>query len=364
MIVGKRQRWDVDWVLLVATLGLAVIGVAFIHSAEYDGGGFATRAVRQLAYLGLSVLVMATLIRFDYRRLARLAPWAFGAGILGLAAVLAVGSTAGGARSWIRVGGMSVQPSELAKVGTVLLVAWLVARQPPGRLRFHVLLLLVLVVAVPTALILAQPDTGTALTFFPFLALVVFVHGLRWRVIAVGVVVAALLTPVVWSQLKPYQQDRLRIVIDPELDPLDRGYHAIQSRIAVGSGGITGQGYTRGPQNRLGFLPERHTDFIFAVVAEEAGFLGVALVLGLYLVILRRLVEAAISARDRLGALLCLGAFAFVASHLVVNVGMVIGLLPTIGIPLPLLSFGGTSLLATCALIALAANVRLRRLIR
>jgi rod shape determining protein RodA len=231
-------------------------------------------------------------------------------------------------------------------------------------LRLPDLLQLAAVVALPVGLILLQPDAGTALTFAPLLAAAVFVSGLRWRWIVAGLVVLAVLAPVGWSVLKPYQQDRLRIVVNPDLDPMGRGYHAVQSRIAVGSGGFTGQGFAKGPQNRHGFLPERHTDFIFAIIAEEWGFLGAVFVLGLYLLVIRRLADAAVLARERLGAFLCLGAMMFVSVHVIVNVGMVLGLMPTIGIPLPLLSFGGSSLLSTAALVALALNVRMRRFAR
>jgi rod shape determining protein RodA len=242
----------------------------------------------------------------------------------------------------------------------MLMVAQLAARLVPGRLRLLDALPIVAVVAAPVVLILRQDDTGTALTFLPLLSAVLFVAGLRWRWIVLALALGAALAPVGWSELKPYQQDRLRIFVNPELDASGKGYHAIQSRIAVGSGGITGRGYTEGPQNRLGFLPERHTDYIFAIVAEEWGFLGAVLVLALYLLVLARLAEGAARATDRAGAFACLGVMSFFAVHVIVNVGMALALLPTIGIPLPFLSYGGTALLAGWAMVGVAASVPTR----
>lgn len=363
-MTAARPSWrEVDWVLLGSALALALVGVAFIHSARSGDGQLGGSALRQAAYLVVALVVFGVTARIDYRRLASWAAWIYVPCLGLLAAVLVVGREAGGQKSWLPlpVIGLSVQPSELAKVGTLLMVAAVAGRREGGRLRFWDAATYGLVVGLPVLLILAQPDDGTALTFAPLLAGVVFVSGLRWRLILAAVVLLALATPLAWQQLKPYQQARMRIVLDPQLDPSGVGYHAIQSRIAVGSGGLLGQGYREGPQNRLGFLPERHTDYIFAVLAEEWGFVGSLLVLGLYVVLLRRMVEAAAVSSDRLGALLSLGVLAFFSVHLLVNVGMVLGVMPTIGIPLPLLSFGGTALVATFAMLGLVASVRLHR---
>lgn len=356
-----RAPRDLDLVLVGCTIALGLVGVAFVHSATLVEHGLSAAAMRQLAYLGVSVAAAAFVLRLDYRALVRWTPWIYGAALVLLLSVLAFGVEVGGNRAWLRVGGLSVQPSELMKVATVLLLATVMARKGAGRLSLADLVVPTAVVAVPVGIILLQDDMGTALTFLPLLGAFVFVSGLRWRWILAAAIALVLLAPVGWSVLKPYQRERVLTVFDPDRDPSGIGYHAIQSRIAVGSGGLAGQGYTKGPQNRLGFLPERHTDFIFAIIAEEWGFLGAGLVLGLYLVVIKRLADAAVLARERLGALLCLGAMVLLSVHLAVNVGMVLGLLPTIGIPLPLLSFGGTSMLASFLLVALAVNVRLRR---
>jgi rod shape determining protein RodA len=359
-----RAPRDLDLVLLGAALALALVGIAFIHSAAPAAAGLSKLATRQAFYLGASLVALVLLLRVDYRRLAAWAPWIYGGALLLNVVTVVFGSEVGGNKAWLRLGGFSMQPSELAKVATVLMLATMVGRRAPGGLRAPDVLLQAGVVAAPLLVILLQSDTGTALTFPPLLAASLFVSGLRWRYIVAALVAFAVMAPVGWSALRPYQQDRLRTVVDPDLDPSGVGYHAIQSRVAVGSGGLLGQGYLEGPQNRHGFLPERHTDFIFAVVAEEWGFVGALAVLGLYLLLLRRLADAATLARDRVGSFLCVGALVFLSVHVAVNVGMVLALLPTIGIPLPLLSYGGTSLVATACLIALAANVRMRRFAR
>jgi rod shape determining protein RodA len=363
MASSRRIPKDVDWLMLGATLALALIGVAFIHSAKIsnDAPGLAPEAVRQLVALGIAVVAMGVILRFDYGRLLALAPWFYGVGLLGLLSVFAFGTEIGGNKAWLHVFGLSIQPSEPMKVATLLMLASVIPSREGIRLRDIVVQ--GLIVGVPFLIVKVQ-DTGTALTFLPLLAASIFVSGLRWRWMLAGAVALALATPVVWHYLDHYKKERIEVVLNPDLDPKGKGYHSIQSRIAVGSGGMLGQGYLKGPQNRLGFLPERHTDYIFAIIAEEWGFLRELLVLALYMLLLRRLVDAAVLARDRQGAILCVGALAFIGVHLMVNVGMVIGLLPTIGIPLPLLSFGGSSLIAFACIVALAANVRMRRLAR
>ena len=358
----RRVPKDVDWLMLLATLALALTGVAFINSAKVSQSGLAPEAVRQLIALGISVGAMLVILRFDYRRLLALAPWIYAAGLVGMLAVFPFGVEIGGNKAWLRLGGFSLQPSEPMKVATVLMLASLITQREGIRLRD--VFLQGLVVALPVGIVILQSDTGTALTFLPLLAASVFVSGLRWRWIIPVLVAVPLAAPLGWHVLKPYQKKRIEVVFNPDLDPAGLGYHPIQSRIAVGSGGLLGQGYLEGPQNRLGFLPERHTDYIFAIVAEEWGFFRAVAVLALYLLLLHRLAEAAVLAPDRSGALLCVGALTFMGVHLVVNVGMVLGLLPTIGIPLPLMSFGGSSLIAFCCLVALGANVRMRRLAR
>lgn len=362
MEAARRIPKDIDWLMLAITLALALVGVAFIHSAKGTREGLAPEAIRQLVALGISIAAMLVILRFDYRRFVALAPWIYGAGLVAMIAVFPFGVEIGGNKAWLRIAGFSVQPSEPMKVATLLMLASLVTQREG--LRFRDVVMQGIVVAIPVGIILLQSDAGTALTFVPLLLASIFVSGLRWRWLAAGLVAVALASPLGWSALEPYQRQRIQTVFNPDLDPKGKGYHPIQSRIAVGSGGLLGQGYLEGPQNRLGFLPERHTDYIFAIVAEEWGFFRAVAVLGLYLLLLERLAQAAFLARDRQGALLCVGAMTFIGVHLVINVGMVLGLLPTIGIPLPLMSFGGSSLIGFTCLIALGASVRMRRLAR
>lgn len=361
MAEDRRVPFDFDWPLLGATLALSVIGVLFVNSVKSTSGFLSPEALRQTIALAIGTCGLVIITRIDYHRLVAIAPWAYAATLLLNVVVLFVGHEVGGNKAWLRIGGLSIQPAELMKVATLLLLAVVAARREV-RLRLVDIAFQAAIVGLPVLVILKQDDMGTAMTFLPLLAATVFVSGIRWRWIVAALIVVAALAPIGWSQLKPYQRERVLITLDPERDPAGKGYQSIQSMIAVGSGGIVGQGYKEGTQNRLGFLPERHTDFIFAIVAEETGFLGAALVLGLYFLILRRLADAAVLARDRLGGLLCLGTMMFIGVHLAVNVGMVLGLLPVIGITLPLLSYGGSSIIAFLAMIGLALNVRMRRL--
>ena len=355
--VGKR----VDWLLVGSATAIALIGIAFIDSAKAVGEEPARETLRQAVYLVLALGGFAVMVFLDYRKLVSWAWALWGVSLVPLLLVLKFGVQIGGAKSWLRVGSISIQPSEIAKVATLLLVAALVGKRPPGRLRFTDVLVYGLAVGVPMLLVLAQNDSGTAASFLPLLFAAVFVSGLRLRWIVAAAVAGALLAPLAWSQLKPYQKQRFLVLTDPTIDPRGVGWQLRQSLNAVGGGGLTGQGYKQGAQNRLDYLPERHTDYIFAIIAEEWGFVGSMIVLGLYALLLSRLGRAAALARDRTGAVIGLGAFLFVSAHLLVNVGMVVGLLPTIGIPLLLLSFGGSALLASFAMLGLVASVGVRR---
>ena len=219
------------------------------------------------------------------------------------------------------------------------------------------------IVGLPVALVAAQPDMGTAITFVPVFLAALLLGGLRWRVIAGILVLGALLAPLAWMHLKDYQRERVLTVLDPERDPAGVGYQVRQSKIAIGSGKLAGKGLFRGTQSHLNFLPAQHTDFVLAVVAEELGFLGAAGVLLLFYALFYRGILAARSSQDRLGSHVCLLATAWLAGQVAVNVGMVLGLLPTIGVPLPLMSYGGSALVACVSAVALVANVRSRRFV-
>jgi rod shape determining protein RodA len=232
---------------------------------------------------------------------------------------------------------------------------------PQGRLTLPALLKMAGLFALPMVLVLKQPDLSTALSYLPILAVGVFLAGVRWKYVAVTMAIAVLVLPFGWQHMKPYQQDRVLTFLNPERDPLGSGYQPIQSKIAVGSGGIWGRGFARGEQTQLRFLPVPHTDFVFSAYAEETGFFGVVLALSLYLAILMKIVSNAQTAADTAGALVCMSSAAVILFHIGANIGMVIGRMPVTGIPLPLMSYGGSNLLTVFLMLGLVNNVRLRR---
>lgn len=368
--LGPRFWIDFDWWLMLAALTLAGFGILEIYSAQPGQDYW----FRQLLWVSLGMLALVTLTVIDYRRIAEAAWILYGVSMVLLILVLIVGQEINGARAWFRLpGGFSFQPAELAKLTTILALANVLAkaREQKKKKKEHYLTLRevavsTVLVLLPVGLIALQPDHGTALTFFSVLAGMVFVGGLRPRWILVGLVLVAVTLSLGWQfrhrLLKPYQIQRLEVVRDPErADPRGYGYHTLQSNIAVGSGGVLGKGITRGTQSRLKFLPYPHTDFIASVVAEETGFVGMLLVLGLYLFILLRSIDHAERSPDQLGVMLITGVVCLLGFHAVVNLGMVVGLLPIMGIPLPLMSYGGSSIIATFMALGLVASVRYHR---
>lgn len=299
----------------------------------------------------------------DYRIWAGIAVLLHGAALLLLVLVLFFGTEVGGNRSWLVLGPLRLQPSELAKWTTCLIVAVYLSQRVRATLGFGQMLFLGLLVGLPMALVAAQPDHGTALIFAPIYLAALLIGGVRWKLILGVVLVGLLLAPAAWTQLKPYQKERILNVFDPERDPSGSGYQIRQSKIAIGSGGILGKGPFEGTQSQLDFLPAQHTDFIVAVVAEEFGFLGILAVLGLFYVLLYRGLTIARDAQDRLGTYVSLLIVAWFTGQIAVNVGMVLGRLPTIGVPLPLLSYGGSALVAALAGVGLVLNVRSRRFV-
>ncbi len=361
MPIDRRLLLNLDWVLLGACLLLALIGIAMIHSATF-GGSSSGLYLKQAWVLGVGILGLLLALSIDYRRLADRA-MLFYLGAAGLLVyVLLFGPRIAGTRRWFLLGPLQVQPSELAKIAAALLAAKAFAEMRKDRLSLPDVAQPGLAVALLALLIAAEPDLGTAFCLVPLFLTVALLAGLRLRAVALLGVVLLMLGGLGWRfALKDYQKTRIYTFLDPSLDPRGAGYQKIQSQIAVGSGGLTGKGFKQGTQGQLGYLPARHTDFIFSVLAEELGFLGVLFVLGLYLLVLWRSLEAAQLARDRLGAFLAAGLTAVLAFQVIYNVAMVAGLVPVKGLPLPLLSYGGASLLSTSIMIGLILNVRMRR---
>jgi rod shape determining protein RodA len=339
------QRLHLDLPLVFALLLAAGFGLLVLYSAiDQDP----ERLEAQVARLGLAFTVMVIVAQIPPSLWRRLAVPLYIAGVLTLVAVLLVGEVGKGAQRWLDLGILRFQPSELLKLGVPLMLAWFLALRPlpPGTWRT---LGAIVLTALPAVLIARQPDLGTGLLVGSAGLAVLFLAGLSWRLIAFLAVTAAALAPLLWSQMLDYQKNRVLTLFDPESDPLGTGYHIIQSKIAIGSGGVYGKGWGQGTQSHLEFLPERSTDFIFAVLGEELGLFGVLALLGLYLFIVYRGLYLASQCRDSFGRLVA-GALTLVFFvYLFVNTGMVSGLLPVVGVPLPLVSYGGTSMVTILA---------------
>ncbi len=360
-MIQPAIRGSFDWALLGATAALIGLSLLMLHSATAYEDREPFR--KQLVWSAVAVVVLLLVLWPSYLVWGSLSIPIYAGCLLLLTLVLFIGPEIRGAHSWLRYGGVSFQPAEVAKVGTLLLLAAFLARQQDFRLSLRTASIMALIVALPVGLILLQPDLGSAMVFVPLLGVLMFLAGLRWRVVLMMAAVALLSVPLLWPQLKPYQQERVLTFFRPERDPQGAGWQVLQSRIAVGSGGLAGKGIGSGSQAQLQFLPDRHTDFIFSVLAEETGFAGATTALFLYGVVLYACVQTARAARDRLGLFLSMGVAALLGSQIVINIGVILGLMPTAGIPLPLMSYGGSSLVSTVAALGLVLNVRMRCLV-
>jgi rod shape determining protein RodA len=357
---------DFDWPLLGLLLVLCSLSVLEVHSATVHTK-FASFGTRQIFWVATGVAVMFIFAKIDYHRVIDWAPWAYGAGLLALVAVLSpLGHKALGGRRWIKLGPMLVQPSEYVKLILILAVARYFANLGGRSVTWREILKAFALVGVPMLLVLKQPDLGTTLTYTPILIVGLFLGGINLRQSLILITVGVLLVGGVWTSgkfLKPYQKARLTSFISPQNDPRGAGYQVLQSEIAVGSGGIWGKGLEKGTQTQGYFLPIPYTDFIFAAFSEEHGFVGAFFILLLYFLILMRLIQNAQTAADLPGSLIIMGIVAVLTFQIAVNVGMVIGLMPVTGIPLPLMSYGGSSVLFTFLALGVAMNVRMRRFV-
>jgi rod shape determining protein RodA len=352
-----RTVRDLDWPLLVFTLVICAVGVLQIYSAT-RGTRWDEAWWKQSLWVAAGVLAMWAVSSIDYHTLLGQAFLYYFLSVGALVAVLLVGHQAYGGRRWLGVGPAQLQVSEFVKIVLLLLMARYLAELKTERLDIRDLLKLGGLVGIPLVLVMRQPDLGTALTYLSILGAGVFLAGLRWKHVVAMVLGAALLLPLGWLMLQDYQKARLASFLDPTRDPRGSGYQVIQSQIAVGSGGMWGKGVTRGSQTQLRFLPVPHTDFIFSAFAEEHGFVGVVVMLGLYFVLLMQIMQNAQMAPDRGGMYICMGAGALLLFHVLVNIGMVVGRMPVTGIPLPLMSYGGSSILSFFLVLGLVNNVR------
>ena len=355
-----RSIRDIDWSLVAIALLIASIGVLQIFSATHDTR-WQDAWWKQIIWIAVGLALMWVVTAFDYHMLLGQIPWLYALSITALIAVLAVGRLVFGSRRWIRLAGFNFQISEFVKLVIILVVARYLSELKRDEVSVRDLLKLGGLVGIPAALVMYQPDLGTGLTYLPILAAGVLIAGIRWRYLAVIALAGLLVLPVGWVLLKDYQRARLVTFIDPSRDPKGSGYQVIQSKIAVGDGGVWGRGVTHGTQTQLRFLPVPHTDFIFSAFAEEHGFIGVCVVLGLYFLLLMQIVQNAQRAPDRAGMYICMGVATLLLFHILVNVGMVVGRMPVTGIPLPLMSSGGSNMFSVFMMLGLVNNVRLRR---
>jgi len=354
---GLLAVFHIDLPLLVGLLLLCGFGLVVLYSAS--GENFA-QVQRQALRIGLALAVMLAIAQVAPSTLRRWAPALYTVGLLMLIAVLVFGEVGKGAQRWLDLGVVRFQPSELVKLAVPLMIAWYLAekRLPPSWQRLAVAAVMII---VPVLLIAKQPDLGTALLVGSAGIFALFLAGISWRLIGGLAVSLAAATPVVWYLMRDYQRQRVLTFLDPEIDPLGAGYHIIQSKIAIGSGGLYGKGWLNGTQSQLDFLPERHTDFIFAVLAEEFGLIGVLILLAIYLFIIFRGLYISTRAQDTFSRLLGGSLTLVFFVYLFVNTGMVSGLLPVVGVPLPLVSYGGTSLVTLMAAFGILMSIHTHR---
>lgn len=367
-MIDKRLAQHIDVLLLLLVTTIIAMGVTTVYSATYAQAQNQVSPLvwRQALWACTGAVLMLALLLLDYRKLERYA-YVIYLGLLALLVLVPVlGFLGGGSRRWIRIGFFALQPSELAKIGLIIVLARFfhrdAARESYGA---KDLLLPAVLCAVPAALTLVQPDLGSAAVMGFIFVSIVLIAGLRLRTVlvlgGVGLVGAVIAGQKLWSHLKPYQQKRILTFLNPEADPLGAGYHLIQSKIAVGSGMFWGKGFLNGTQNRLQFLPEQHTDFIFSVFAEEWGFVGCATLAALYAMLLLRGLQIVSRAKDRFGALLAFGVVSMIFWQAFVNIAMTTGLLPVVGITLPFFSYGGSSMITLLLGVGLLLNVSMRR---
>src|SRR3954451_6836165 len=356
-----RTFSKLDFNFLGTALVIAAVGCLLIYTATYFDDPTLDIFRKQLLWLGIGLVLMLFCLFIDYHVFFDIAPILYGLGIVLLLYLMAFGRLTANVRSWIHIGSFQFQPSEFMKIFTAIMLAKFFDNHERAYLDFKSFFRAMLIIAIPVGLILMQPDFGTAATFFPLVAVAMYFGGIRWRIWVIAVLIVLIAVPLGWTILKPYQKDRIVTFLNPDRDPLGRGYQVTQAKIAIGSGGIHGKGFKQGTQAKLEFLPARHTDFIFAVLGEEWGFIGVTIVLGLYLFLILQALTFAKNARDRGGTFLAICLIPFFIFHILINVSMQIGVLPTTGIPLPLISYGGSSTMMFFMAVGLMLNVDLRR---
>jgi rod shape determining protein RodA len=364
MALRRGFQENFDWTLFVTTAAIAVVGVVNLYSAT-SAAGPAVRDVyiQQVYWLTLGAGVAVLVAAVDYRHFERYGWIAYGVGVAMLVLVFLLAREIRGSQRWIPIGSFSLQPSELMKLFFIVAMAKYLHNDPRTEGRtLKDLVIPGLILSLPLLLILAQPDLGTALILVFVFVTIMFLTHMKLRSLVTLVITLAVSAPMAWQYLlKPYQRERVTSFLEPEKDILGTGWHAYQAKVAIGSGGLSGKGFLQGTQNQNKFLPDQHSDFPFPVWAEEQGFVGSVLLIALYLMLVLWGLKIASEAKDRFGAVVAVGVSALIFWHTVINLGMVCGLLPVVGITLPLFSYGGSSVLTIMTGIGLLMNVSMRR---
>lgn len=356
-----------DWGLLGSTLFLGMIGITILYSAIHAGGASPqhTLIFKQLVWFGIGFFLIGIICLIDYRHFNEWGLTIYTGGILLLLGVAFFGHVGGGAKRWLLLGPFTLQPSELMKIALCIALARYFSRHLAFKgLELRDLVQPLILILIPFLLIVQQPDLGTALLCFIIGGSLTLFVGLRKRTFFSLLAAGAAVVPIVWHFLKDYQKDRILTFLDPDRDPLGKGYNIIQSKIAIGSGELTGKGFLEGTQNALDFLPEHHTDFILSVLAEEWGFMGSSLLLVAYLFFLAMGLNVAFRCRDLFGVFLAVGITCMNFWHVFINMGMVMGLLPVVGMPLPMISYGGSSVITTLIGVGILLNISMRSFIQ
>jgi len=360
----RRILGQIDWLLIVAITGLSGFGVLMIYSAIHTNADLLANALhwKQALWSSIGLCLLALILVFDYHYISRLAYFFFIIVVALLIIVLVAGRVIYGAKRWLVLGPIRVQPSELAKLAVILVLArYFGTRESSDALRFRDLVIPFVLMIIPVGLIAKQPDLGTALTILMIATVMVLVVGVERRVLAYLTSACIAAMPIGWLFLKDYQKRRILTVMNPDADLLGAGYQSMQSKIAVGSGEFWGKGLLQGTQSRLHFLPEKHTDFVFSVLSEELGFVGGTLLLLLFLIFIQRCFLIALNAADREGVLIATGVGTSFFLYTTLNIGMTLGIIPIVGIPLPFVSYGGSASLTAFIAAGLVVNVRIRR---
>lgn len=361
-MIDRNQLQNIDWILIGLLILNSAIGVAFIHSSsDYLPGNY---ALKQAFWILVSLVAFFLFLSINYRFFVAYSLYFYIIIVGILAGILLFGRLTAGAKSWIVLPFFQIQPSEIAKIAVILVLANIFSDHKRDYLSIGRGFLSSLIVFIPVLLITLQPDLGTALTYVPILLAAFVLAGLGKKAVIIFVILALMIGFFGWNLfLQDYQKERITTLVSPEKDPLGAGYHTIQSKIAIGSGGFLGKGYKRGTQSQLRFLPARHTDFIFSVIGEEFGFVGVITALLCYFLLLLRLFQSVTKSRDRAGVYIIFMVAVTISFQFFINVFMTIGLFPIAGVPLPLVSYGGSSLLTSYLAVSLVLNVKMRRFV-